>query len=199
MSVAIAKPMRLDEFLQWEELQAFRYEFDGFEPIAMTGGMSNHSAIQVNISIAIGARLRGKPCRLFNSDLKVLVAGSIRYPDASVVCTPVAPDATVITEPVVIFEVLSPSTASTDLTVKNLEYRDTPSIQRYVILAQDSQHATIFERAGGDWVGHVLAGDATLTMPEIGTELSLAEFYDGIDFGNPGPADDPSGSATITR
>jgi Uma2 family endonuclease len=196
MSVAITKPMRLDDFLRWEELQELRYEFDGFEPVAMTGGTLGHSAIQRNILVALGGRLRGKPCQVHGSHLKILVAGSIRYPDAFVVCSPPPVAATVVGEPVMIFEVLSPSTASTDLTVKNLEYRDMPSIQRYVILAQDSQHGTVFERSGGDWVGHVLADDATLTMPEIGIELSVAEFYEGIDFGNAVAADEPRPATT---
>ena len=82
--------------------------------------------------------MRGNPCEVFTSDLKIRVAGSIRYPDAFVVCTPVrAQRSTVVADPVVVFEVLSPSTASIDHFVKNQEYRDTPSIQRYVILEQD--------------------------------------------------------------
>ncbi len=120
--------------------------------------------------------------KLYTSDLKIRVAGSIRYPDAFVVCTPVPRDATVVDDPVVVFEVLSPSTASVDHFVKNQEYRDTPSIQRYVMLEQDFIGATVFARAGGDWVGHVLGADAILAMPEIGIELPMAELYEGIVF-----------------
>ena len=119
----------------------------------MTGGTAEHSAIQRNLSIAIGGRLRGKPCQLYTSDLKIAVAGSIRYPDAFVVYSPLPRGTRVVTDPVVVFEVLSPSTASTDIGIKNQEYRDTPSIQRYVMLAQDDQRATIFARVGNDWVG----------------------------------------------
>ena len=108
------------------------------------------------------------------------MAGSIQYPDALVVCSPTARGATVITEPVVVFEVLSPSTASVDHIVKNREYRDTPSIRRYVMLEQDRRGATIFSRDGDDWVGHVLAGDVALALPEIGIELPLAELYEGV-------------------
>ena len=97
-------------------------------------------------------------------------------------CTPVPRDATVVDDPVVVFEVLSPSTASVDHFVKNQEYRDTPSIQRYVMLEQDFIGATVFARAGGDWVGHVLGADAILAMPEIGIELPMAELYEGIVF-----------------
>jgi len=182
MSIALRKSMSLEAFLAWEEQQALRWEFDGFEPVAMTGGTAEHSAIQRNLYIAVGSRLRGKPCQLYTSDLKVAVAGSIRYPDAFVVCSPVPRGTVVVTDPVVVFEVLSPSTASTDIGIKNQEYRDTPSIQRYVMLSQDDQRATIFARVGDDWVGHIASGDALLAMPEIGIEVPLAELYEGVSF-----------------
>ena len=82
----------------------------------------------------------------------------------------------------VVFEVQSPSTASTDIGAKNEEYRDTPSIQRYVMLAQDRQHATVFARVGDDWVGHIASGTAVLDMPEIGIEVPLAELHEGTTF-----------------
>ena len=180
MSAALERPMTLDEFLAWEQIQELRWEFDGFAPMAMTGGTSDHSAIQLNIYLAVGGRLRGKPCRVFTADLKVRVAGSIRYPDAFVVCTPVASGTLVVFDPVVIFEVLSPSTASTDVGAKNQEYRDTPSVQRYVMLAQERRQATVFARAGNDWVGHIVTGDAVLEMPEIGISVPLTELYENV-------------------
>jgi Uma2 family endonuclease len=182
MSIPLHKPMSLEAFLAWEEQQELRWEFDGIEPVAVTGGTSEHSAIQRNLSIAIGGRLRGKPRQLYTADLKVLVAGSIRYPDALVVCPPLPRGTLVVTEPVVVFEVLSPDTASTDVGIKNEEYRDTPSVQRYVMLAQDRQLATVFARVGDDWVGHIVSGDAILGMPEIGIEVPLTELYEGVSF-----------------
>lgn len=92
---------------------------------------------------------------------------------------------TVVHDPVVVFEVLSPSTAAMDHFVKNQEYRDTPSIQRYVLLEQDTIGATVFARSGDDWVGHVLGTEAVLAMPEIGFELPLTELYKGIAFDPP--------------
>ena len=174
--------MTIEEFLAWEETQELRWEFDSLAPVAMTGGTAGHSAIQRNLQIALGTRLRGKQCQAYTADLKIRVAGSIRYPDAFVVCSPVPRNATVVTDPVVVFEVLSPSTASIDHFVKNQEYRDTPSIQRYVILEQDFVGAMVFARADDDWVGHVLGADAILTMPEIGIEVPLAELYEGVEF-----------------
>ena len=174
--------MTVAEFLEWEERQEDRWEFDGFEPVAMTGGTSRHSTIQVNVLGELHQRLRGKPCRPHGSDLKIYAAGSIRYPDAFVVCLPVDGRATVVYEPVVVFEILSPSTAFTDRGAKNEEYRDTPSIQRYIMLEQDRQAATVFTRAADDWVGHIQSGDTVLDMPEIGISIPLAELYEGVTF-----------------
>jgi Uma2 family endonuclease len=181
MSVALQRPMGLDEFLDWEEKQELRWEFDGFAPQAMTGGTSEHSAIERNLIFSLTGRLRGKPCQPYTSNLKIVAAGSIRYPDAFVCCTLLPVGTLAVTDPVVVFEILSPSTASTDIGAKNEEYRDTPSIQRYIMLAQDQQRATIFERIDGDWVGHIMSGEAVLRMPEIGIEIPLAELYIGVE------------------
>ena len=197
MNVALRKPMPLAEFLEWEERQPLRYEFDGVGPQAMTGGSINHAAIQRNLAISIGGRLRGKPCQFFGSDLKIQVAGDhIRYPDGIIVCTPLDGRGKIVHDPVVIFEVLSPSTASTDRIVKSLEYRATPSVQRYVMLEQDRVGATVYARAGDSWTSDILSNEAVLAMPEIGIEFPLAELYDGLVFEPRDDGDDtPPGEA----
>ena len=183
MNVALRAPMTTERFLAWEEQQASRYEFDGFQAIAMAGGTAAHSAIQRNLIVALGVGLRGKPCQPHGSELKVKVAGPpVRYPDTFVICTPVPPRATVVTEPVVIFEVLSPSTAADDLVIKNAEYRATPSVKRYVVLQQTKAAAIAFSRKGDDWVTDLLTGpDAILRMPEIDLDIALADIYLGIE------------------
>ncbi len=185
MGATIRKPMTLEEFLAWEERQEFKHEFDGYGPVAMAGGTAAHAAIQLNLAIGVGGRLRGTPCRFRGSDLKVQVAGSVRYPDGMVVCTPVPRDAKLIDDPVVVFEVLSPSTASKDHVIKNQEYRATPSVRRYVMLAQDRIAATIFSRESGDWTGRLLGEDDVLAMPEIGITVPLAELYADLDLSEP--------------
>jgi Uma2 family endonuclease len=180
MSVALPKSMTREQFLAWEEKQPLRYELDGFQPIAMTGGTAAHAGIQRNLAIAVGGRLRAGPCRFYGSNLKIETASGFRYPDGFAVCSPVARNATVVRDPVVIFEVLSESTAGIDLVIKNEEYATSPSVRRYIVLAQDAIGGTMFERAATDWVGHLLGADSVLHMPEIGIELPLAELYDGV-------------------
>ena len=185
MHVALQKSMTVEQFLAWEERQELRYEFNGLTVRAMTGGTFAHDAISLNLIAALVPRLRGKPCQPHGSHLKIAVMGSIRYPDVFVSGTPIRLDATVAQAPVVIFEVLSKGTARIDRTEKNREYASTASVRRYVMLEQDAVVATVFERMGEDWVGHLLGADAVLSMPEIGIEVPLAEFYEGLDLSQP--------------
>jgi Uma2 family endonuclease len=183
MNLAVRKPMTLAEFLEWEERQPLRYEFDGIGPVAMTGGTAGHSTVQGNLALAVGGRLRSKSCRFYGSDLKFQVAeGHVRYPDGMVLCSPVDRTATIVHDPVVVFEVLSPSTTHSDRIVKAREYQATPSVRRYVMLEQDGVSATVYARSGETWTHEILVADSVLSLPEIGVELPLAELYEGIVF-----------------
>jgi Uma2 family endonuclease len=184
MNVAPQRPWTLETFLHWEARQELRFEFDGFQPIAIAGGTAAHSAIQRNLITALTIGLRGKPCQPYGSELKIQVGEqSIRYPDAFVLCKPVPPRATVVTEPVVIFEILSESSATTDFVTKNAEYQATPSVQRYVVLQQSHASAAVFSRTDGAWASELLTGtEAALDMPELGLTIPLAEIYAGVDF-----------------
>ncbi len=173
--------MTIDAFLDWERRQELRFEFDGYQPVAMTGVTEAHAVIQSNLIRSLGNRLEGKPCRVVGSDLKIRVNERIRYPDALVICTPPVRGRTVIGDPVIVFEIASGGTSYTDRFVKRAEYAATPSIRRYILLEQTGPAATVFERP--DWIGRPIEGiGAVLAMPEIGVELPLAELYQGLDF-----------------
>jgi Uma2 family endonuclease len=182
MSAVLQRPMSLTEFLAWEEKQELRYEFDGFQPVAMTGGTARHELIGNRLRAILYENLRGKPSRPWGPTTKIEVQGRIRYPDAYVSCTEVAPNATIVPEPVVVFEVLCPGTSRTDRIAKLREYQATPSIQRYVILEQDSIAATVFSRLGNEWVARALTEADLLPMPEIDIELRLSDIYVDVTF-----------------
>ena len=158
MNVALRRPMSLDEFLAWERRQQLRYEFDGVRIVAMTGGTIEHSVIATNLVRALEDRLQVTRCRAFRGDVKFLVGGRVSYPDAVVTCSPPSRCCDFVPNSVVVFEVLSPNTASVDRIEKNEEYRATSSIQRYVMLEQTRQAATVFARNGDDWGGHIVTG-----------------------------------------
>jgi Uma2 family endonuclease len=183
MNVALRRPWTLDRFLAWEERQALRYEFDGVGAVAMAGGTEAHAEIQRNVLIAVGTRLNRPPCRIVGSDLKIVAAGRVRYPDAVIVCSPRAAGRTSAIDPIIVFEILSAGKAQVDMMDKNAEYRAIPPIQRYVILGQAEAAAIAFSRKGEDWVSEILVGDgAILRLPEVGIELPLAELYRDIAF-----------------
>jgi Uma2 family endonuclease len=171
----------LAEFLAWEERQDLRYEFNGCEPVAMTGGTAAHDRITFNLQKALDTRLAGKPCQPWGPNMKIVADGHARYPDAFVACEPIDPAATIADRPVVVFEVVSGGSAHTDLIDKNRAYRATPSIRRYVILQQTRPAAIVFFRRGPDWLSEVEAGpDTVLHLPEIGIDLPLADIYANV-------------------
>ncbi len=181
MNSSVLQPLTIEQFLAWEERQDTKHEFDGVGAVAMVGGTAAHSTIQGNLAFQLIGRLSGKPCRFYGSDFKLRLADSVRYADGLVVCTNVDPSSTWVADPVVIFDVLSDSTAYVDFGAKNREYEATASVQRYVVLHQNAVAATQFARVDSDWVGRLLRRDAILDMPEIGVSLPLLELYAGLE------------------
>ena len=175
MSAAL-RALTVEEFLAWERAQPERYEFDGVQPLAMTGGTPDHAGTTASLIVALGTRLR-RPCRVFSGDLKVLTSGGrVRYPDATVACGGADAQSDSIA-PVVVFEVMSPSSSLTDRRVKPGDYASVPSIAAYVVLDQAGPEAPVFRRAE-DWRETILRGpDAVLALPEIGVEMTLAAIY----------------------
>jgi Uma2 family endonuclease len=173
------KAWTLETFLEWEERQEFRYEFDGVEPIEREGATEAHASIQVGILGVVGSRLKGPPCRITGSSLKLRIGDRIRYPDAMILCSPMVPTRTIVTDPVTVFEIISPETVEIDMVQKSAEYRSLPSLQRYVIPQQTRIAGLVLARKGDDWLMQDLIGDAaTLCLP--GIEVQMAEIYEDV-------------------
>ena len=186
MTLALRKPMTPQEFFHWAEAQDTRYEFDGFQPVAMTGGNIVHSRVIRNVNRQLANRLAGKTCESLGPDAGVATVGdTVRYPDAVVSCTKPGNLDRLVPNPVVVFEVISPTSIRTDRIVKLREYTAVPTIRRYVIVEPTAVAVTVLSRDGADepfrTVG--LAEDDTLDLPEIGIEIPIAAIYEGIVFG----------------
>jgi Uma2 family endonuclease len=192
MSVALTeRRMTREEFFDWAQAQDERYEFDGFQPVAMTGGNINHSRITINILAALRRRLRGKACEPLGPDAGVATTGDkVRYPDALVTCTRTPGEDRLVLNPVVVFEVLSPDSGRTDRIDKVRDYGATPTILCYVIVERTSIGVTVLSRADGaqPWTAAALADGDVLAIPEVGVEIPVAEFYGDVDLP---PADAP--------
>lgn len=147
----------------------------------MTGGSPRHAAIAANLIIALGARLRGSGCRPYGSDLAVRTGeASVRFPDVSVYCQDSPggddPSAKLIGDPRVIFEVLSPSTASNDQITKLAEYRALPGCDAVVFVDPDNERLRIVTRetqGDGEW----LAKGADLALASLGVVVPHEEIF----------------------
>ncbi len=157
----------------------------------MAGGSEPHALIASNVVREVGNRLKGKPCRAYGSDLRVLsdATGDYAYPDVTVVCGPTefgrAPDGQrTVTNPKLIVEVLSPSTEADDRGAKFDGYRAVPSFEQYVLVAQDRPYALTFLRQpDGTWSMRPYIGpDAVVALPAIGVELPMADVYADVTF-----------------
>ena len=188
MNVALRKPMTQAEFFAWAQAQDGRYEFDGFQPLAMTGGSVNHAQIKENISFEIRRRLPDDgPCRPLSSDAGVQTVGTaVRYPDGLVTCSKTDGRDRVVSNPVIVFEVVSPSSIREDRILKPDEYALVPSIKRYVIVEQAVVGLTVLWREHDEpWRFQTLKSGDTLTLPEIGAEIPVDSLYERVNFDEP--------------
>jgi Uma2 family endonuclease len=177
----------VEDYLAGELVSPIKHEYLAGVVYAMAGARNTHNIIAGNIFASLHARLRGKPCRPFNSDTKIRIrqAGQVRfyYPDTSVVCRPNSGDDSFQDEPDVLFEVLSKKTRRIDTGEKKDAYLSIPSLKVYVLAEQESAALVVFRRTQGGFVREVYQGmDAVLPLPEVGVELPLLEIYEGVEF-----------------
>jgi Uma2 family endonuclease len=184
--------MTLDEFLAWEREQPERYEFADGVVVMITGGSAAHSVISLNLALALRHALRGSGCRPFSSDMKVLANKTVRYPDVSVTCSPVSDGDTVLPEPVLIIEVVSPSTARTDRGRKKFDYFATPSIRQYAIVEQEERLVDLYTRTAEGWVNEIATDDGVLTLSSVGVEIALDAIYEDTELDATRPPADGS-------
>ena len=162
------------------------------ELILMAGGSGEHSLIISNLLREIGNKLKGKPCRVYDSNLRIGPGhGTFTcYPDATIICgdrqaDPRDKSKQTFTNPTVVCEVLSPSTMGYDFGDKFKELRGIDTLREYVIVHQTRAEVITFLRPenGGDWkIEFFLGRSGTVPLKSVDIELSAAEIYDGVTF-----------------
>lgn len=199
---ALPKPrMSEAEYLAFERASPERHEFVDGEVYLMTGGTFRHARISGSLETALRNALRGKPCQPIGRDLRVKpqTGASYFYPDVLVYCgEPRLLDGhhDTLTNPVVIFEVLSDSTEKWDRGGKFLRYREFDTLQEYVLVAQDEALIEHYRRTPEGWLLTEHRGlDAALPLPALELALPLAEVYDGVTFPAPAEAAGPDRAA----
>lgn len=179
--------MSVDDFFEWQKRQDKNYELVDGVPVltvkAMTGASARHDTITVNVLASLHARLRGTPCRPRTSDQSVLTFRGTRRPDISIECGK-PPDKSMATvDPRVVIEVLSPSTTRYDRFQKLEEYKQQKEIKVILLIDTGQPRVIVWRRTVDNWSSHEIAGlDASIDLPEIGTELPLTEMYLDVDF-----------------
>ena len=176
------------EYLALEEKAETRSEYWNGEIVAMAGGTIDHQQIVSNLTVFLGAKVRGR-CRVFPAEMKIWVKERDKffYPDLTVICD--APRfykkrRDTIINPKLIIEVLSKSTASFDRAEKFLSYQTLESLKEYVLISQEKalveQH---IKREDGNWIYQATIGiESAVTFPSVEAALSLKEIYDLVEF-----------------
>lgn len=178
------------EYLEFERLSELKHEFYQGEIFAMTGASRAHNVICTYTSSSLINALGEKPCEVYQSDMRVRVSASglYTYPDVMVVCgDPKFSDDQfdTIVNPIVIIDVLSPSTESYDDRGKKFQdYRTLKSLQEYLLISQDKPLIERYIRSDhGEWIfGDAQGLEASLTLTSIDCILRLSDVYRKVDF-----------------
>ena len=171
------------EYLALERAAEYRSEYDSGQIFPMGSAGRAHNLICGNVSAALSSQLRDRPCEVYSNDMRVQAASASRYsyPDVVVCDEPQFLDASedTLLNPLVLVEVLSPSTESKDRGEKFLRYRRIETLNDYLLVSQDAHHVEHFQRqADGSWRLTEADGlDESITLDSIGCVLPLAEVY----------------------
>lgn len=172
------------EYLAFEAASNSKHEYLGGQIYGMAGGSPQHAALGATISGLLFAQLRGGRCRVLDADLRVRVptTGLATYPDVSVVCGPwdrSSDDEHAVTNPIVIVEILSPSSEAYDRGEKFDHYRQLPSLRHYLRVAQRERSIEIRSRdADGVWTTQVHTDGDEVDLSAIAARLDVRAVYD---------------------
>jgi Uma2 family endonuclease len=181
-----------EQYLEIERKAEYKSEYYRGEMFAMAGASREHNLLVAHLLRDLGNQLRGKPCEVYPSDMRVRVSstGLYTYPDVVAVCgEPRLLDnqMDILLNPSLIIEVLSPSTEAYDRGRKFEHYQSIDSFKEYLLLASDRVHADLFTRQpDGRWLltsaTHL---EDSLDLQSVGCSLALAGLYEKIDFADP--------------
>ncbi len=177
--------LSVDEYLALEEQALIRHEYVQGQIFAMTGSTDAHNVICGNIHAMLHPHLRGSGCRAYVNDMKLMIeqANGFYYPDIMVTCEPFETKSVFKQHPVLIVEVLSPSTKHIDRREKLIAYRQIDSLQQYLMIHQNKYRIDSYRRdADNQWeVSSLGIGDSLILVsrPSI-LEVPFTSIYEGV-------------------
>jgi Uma2 family endonuclease len=185
MQTAVVRDfIKLEDYLAVESASEVKHEFIGGSLYAMSGASTEHNQIALNMAVALRTHLRGKPCRVFVSDVKVRLEVSgddvFYYPDVMVGCDSRDTHRLYLRFPKLLVEIASESTERLDRREKLWAYQTIETLEEYVIVAQDRPEVTIFRRKN-QWNPEVLNRlDQTAHLQSFDMALPLSAIYEGL-------------------
>jgi Uma2 family endonuclease len=192
MEIVMASAARItrytpEQYLAMERKADFKSEYEGGFITGMAGASTAHNLIALNFSSEIRSQLKGRPCMVFMSDMRLCVGptGLYTYPDAMAVCGErqfLDAEVDTLLNPAIIIEVLSTTTESYERGRKFRHYQQLASLQGYVLVAQDGVRVERFTRRGDDWILSMFTRlEDTLRLESIDCEVPLREIYDKVE------------------
>lgn len=183
-ALAATRFITVEEYLAGEESSEVKHEYIGGSVYAMAGTTRTHNAIARRLSARLDSHLAGGPCESYIGDVKVrlLIRGEdlFYYPDLMVGCDPRDTDELFLRFPKLIVEVLSPSTERLDRREKFWSYITIPTLEEYVLLAQETPTATVHRRRT-DWQPEAIIGlDSVLHLESVDLSLPLQVLYENV-------------------
>ena len=181
VNVALQTRMTVDEYLAWAHAQPGRYELYDGRVYAMSPDGIGHAKVKfaVQTALAAGIRARGLPCHMMPDGMTVRIDKATAFePDALVYCgQEVALSALEIPDPVILVEVLSPSTRRVDVSKKLSLYFRLPSVAHYLIVDVDQRAILHHARAAGDTILTRIVREGTIALVPPGLELAVADIF----------------------
>lgn len=184
MSAQPYPKMTPEEYREFERNSDQKHEYLDGEIYMMAGATPNHNLISSSVNFALYSQLRGKGCFLYSSDMRVKVekTGLYTYPDMTIVCGKPEYEDTkpqTLLNPIMIIEILSPSTEKDDRGKKFQHYRNLQSLQEYVLISQNSYRIEKFaKRTNIEWLFSDTSDiDSVIELPSIDCTLRLSEVY----------------------
>jgi Uma2 family endonuclease len=183
-AVQNALALNVEEYLAGELHSRDRHEYLGGTVYAMAGASIGHNLIAGNLFSSLRTHLRGKPCQVFMSDVKLRLRISeedvFYYPDVMAACDPSDAERYFKRRPQVLIEVLSPETESIDRREKFLSYIQIETLAEYILVGQNKMEATVFRRAN-KWEPEILnRADESLRIESLNFALPLNSVYEGV-------------------
>ncbi|MCC5665442.1 Uma2 family endonuclease [Nostoc sp. CHAB 5784] len=177
--------MSAEEYLVWEPTQEERYEYWDGEVVMMSGATRNHNRISANFFKLLDDALADRSCEVYIVDVKVQVEPGQKYfyPDVVVTCDERDDDPQLVQFPCLIIEVLSPSTEAADRGKKFAKYRQSPTLQEYVLVQVAQPGVEVFRRnEQGKWVLSEYNLHEILRLESVDVEIAIAHVYRQVQF-----------------